>query len=143
MGLNTSRGIRLSRLRIASARPRSTTTLPYSTRFTMPEATSPTLSLYSSYWRSRSASRTRWTMTCFAVCVAILPNSTGGNSSLRNSPISASGLIFLASSKVNCVLSFSTSSTTSINRLRMVSPVFVSISARISFSAPYLALAAF
>src|SRR6184192_1183495 len=50
---NTSRGSISSRRTIASPRPRSTTTLPYSTRLTMPLTTSPIRSLYSWYCRLR------------------------------------------------------------------------------------------
>src|SRR6266702_4422670 len=75
---NTSRGNISSRRTMASPRPRSTTTLPYSTRLTMPLTMSPMRSLYSSYCRSRSASRTFCTITCFADCEAMRPYSSGG-----------------------------------------------------------------
>src|SRR5215471_10553135 len=88
---NTSRGSISSRRTIASPRPRSTTTLPYSTRLTMPLTISPMRSLYSSYWRSRSASRTFCTITCFADCAAIRPYSSGGSGSAIVSPICAAG----------------------------------------------------
>src|SRR5205809_646842 len=87
-----SRGSNSSRRSIASARPRSTTTLPNSTRLTRPLTISPTRSLNSLYWRWRSASRTFWTITCFAVCAAIRPKSMGGSGSVMKSPISASVL---------------------------------------------------
>src|ERR1700757_1058543 len=54
---NTSRGNNSSRRTIASPRPRSTTTLPYSTRLTTPLTMSPMRSLYSWYCRSRPAPR--------------------------------------------------------------------------------------
>src|SRR5688500_1217090 len=63
---------------IASPRPRSTITLPYSTRLTVPFTISPMRLMYSSYIRSRSASRTFWTMTCLADWAAMRPNSIGG-----------------------------------------------------------------
>ena len=76
-----SRGSISSRRTIASPRPRSTTTLPYSTRLTMPLTMSPMRSLYSWYWRSRSASRTFCTITCLADCAAMRPYSSGGRAS--------------------------------------------------------------
>src|SRR3970282_1092787 len=51
---------------MASARPRSTMTLPYSTRLTMPLTISPTRSLYSSNWRSRSPPLTSSPLPCVA-----------------------------------------------------------------------------
>ncbi len=121
---------------IASARPRSTITLPYSTRLTMPLMISPTRSLNSSYWRSRSASRTFWTITCLAVCAAIRPKSIGGSGSVMKSPTSASGFLSRASARLISVKWFSTSSTTSIARLIEISPVLRSMKARMSYSAP-------
>ena len=47
--------------------------LPFSKRRTMPRMSSPLRSLYSLKMRSRSASRTRWRSTCFAVCAAMRP----------------------------------------------------------------------
>ena len=49
--------------------------------WTMPVTTSVTRSMYSSYIISRSASRMRWRMTCFAVCAAMRPKSSGVTSS--------------------------------------------------------------
>ena len=74
-----SRGIISSRRMMPSARPRSTMTLPYSTRLTVPLAISPMRSLYSPYWRSRSASRTFCTITCLAFCAGTRPKSSGGS----------------------------------------------------------------
>jgi hypothetical protein len=48
---------------------------------TTPVMTSPTRSLNSSYWRSRSASRTFWKITCLAAWAAMRPNSIGGSGS--------------------------------------------------------------
>src|SRR6059036_2260247 len=56
---------------MASPRPRSTITLPYSTRLTTPLTISPMRSLNSWYCRSRSASRTFCTITCLADCAAM------------------------------------------------------------------------
>ncbi len=103
-----SRGIISSRRMMPSARPRSTMTLPYSTRFTVPLTISPMRSLYSPNWRSRSASRTFCTMTCLAFCAATRPNSSGGRCSAMRSPTLASGLRFWASASVIWVESFST-----------------------------------
>ena len=49
--------------------------------WTMPVTTSPTRSMYSSYIISRSASRIRCRMTCFAVCAAMRPKLSGVTSS--------------------------------------------------------------
>jgi hypothetical protein len=46
----------------------------------------PARSLNSSYWRSRSASRTFCRITCLADCAAIRPISTGGTSSTNCRP---------------------------------------------------------
>ncbi len=111
-------------------------TLPYSTRLTVPLTISPTRSLYSLWWRSRSASRTFCTITCLAFCAATRPKSKGGRVSTISSPISASRLRRLASASVTCVASFSTCSTTVRTRVSLVSPVLGLISQRMSFSAP-------
>ena len=92
-----SRGIISSRRMMPSAFCRSTMTLPYSTRLTVPLAISPTRSLNSPCWRSRSASRTFWTMTCLAFCAATRPKSSGGSDSAIRSPTLASGLRRIAS----------------------------------------------
>ncbi|MCY1298726.1 hypothetical protein D9M70_482250 [compost metagenome] len=78
-------------------------TLPYSTRLTVPLTISPTRSLNSSNWRSRSASRTFWTMTCLADWAAMRPKSIGGSGSAMKSPSLASGLRSRASSSGICV----------------------------------------
>ena len=72
-------------------------TLPYSTRLTTPLTISPMRSLYSSYCRSRSASRTFWTMTCLADWAAMRPKSKGGSVSAIASPTWAAGLRLRAS----------------------------------------------
>src|SRR5436190_1972376 len=124
-----SRGSISSRRTIASPRPRSTTTLPYSTRLTMPLTISPIRSLYSSYCRSRSASRTFCTITCLADCAAMRPYSSGGSVSAITSPICAAGLWRRASSRPIWLAGFSTVSTTSMWRDNRSSPFFGSISA--------------
>ena len=83
-------------------------TLPYSTRLTWPLTISPMRSLNSSYWRSRSASRTFWTMTCLADWAAMRPKSMGGSGSAMKSPTWAAGLRTRASSMVMSVDGFST-----------------------------------
>ena len=67
-------------------------TLPYSTRLTVPLTISPMRSLYSSYWRSRSASRTFCTMTCLADWAAMRPKSIGGSGSAMKSPTCGVGI---------------------------------------------------
>ena len=67
-------------------------TLPYSTRLTVPLTISPTRLMYSSYMRSRSASRTFCTMTCLADWAAMRPNSMGGSGSVTKSPSLAASL---------------------------------------------------
>ena len=47
----------------------------------MPVTMSPSRPAYSSYFRSRSASRIRWVMTCRAVCAAMRPKFAGVTSS--------------------------------------------------------------
>ncbi len=61
-----SRGICWSRRITPSARPRLTITWPNSTDLITPVMISPARSLNSSNWRSRSASRTFWKITCLA-----------------------------------------------------------------------------
>ena len=96
-----SRGIISSRRTTPSALPRSTTTEPNSERLTTPCTTSPMRSLYSSYWRSRSASRTFCTITCLAFWALMRLKSTGGRVSAMMSPIWASGLRLRASARLN------------------------------------------
>ncbi len=104
----------------------------------MPLTISPTRSLYSSYWRSRSASRTFWTMTCLAVWAAMRPKSIGGSGSVMKSPTCASGFFSRASFRPIWVkwFSISASSTTSSTRCMAISPDFLSMKARMSYSAP-------
>ena len=111
-------------------------TLPYSTRLAMPLMISPTRSLNSSYWRSRSASRTFWTITCLAVWAAMRPKSIAGRGSVMKSPTSAAGFFSRASASGISVKWFSISSTTSSARLMEISPVVRSMKARMSYSAP-------
>ncbi len=73
-------------------------------------------SLYSLYWRSRSASRTFCTITCLALCAAIRPRSIGGSGSRMWSPIRAAGLRSRASLSAIWVAGSSISSLTSSSR---------------------------
>ncbi len=88
-------------------------------RCTVPLTISPSFSLYSLYIASRSLSRTRWMITCFAVCAATRPKSVyAGSSSSIVSPTAISGSRFSASSSVmsRCGLnrgSFSSTSSSS------------------------------
>jgi hypothetical protein len=134
--LKFSRGISSSRRMMASPRPRSTITLPYSTRLTVPLTISPMRSLYSSYCRSRSASRTFCTMTCLADCAAMRPKSIGGSCSAMKSPTCASGLRPRASRSEIWRANSSTFSTTSISRCSFISPVLGLMSARMFVSWP-------
>ena len=111
-------------------------TLPYSTRLTVPLTISPMRSLYSSNWRSRSASRTFCTITCLADCAAMRPKSIGGSSSAMKSPGCASGLRSRASLTAICLAKSSTVSTTSISRCSFISPVVGLMSARMLVSWP-------
>ena len=61
---------------------------PFSNRFTIPVTTSPMRSLYSAKMFSRSASRTFWKITCFAVCAAMRPNPSVGLGNSISSPSS-------------------------------------------------------
>ena len=56
--------------------PKSTMILSRVTFLTVPANNSPSRPRYSSTICALSASRTRWTMTCFAVCAAMRPKST-------------------------------------------------------------------
>ena len=63
----------------------------FSKRCTMPETSSPLRPLNSLKMLSRSASRTRWMMFCFAACAAMRPNFSAGSLASSSSPTSASG----------------------------------------------------
>ena len=92
--------------------------------------------------RSRSASRTRWVSTCFAVCTALRPNSSIGSSSVTSPPTSASSSISRASSSVSSRSSSSTSLTTFQTRRTSRLPFCSSRWTRISASWPSLRRAA-
>ena len=77
-GRTGSRGTICSRGTKPSALPPRSMNTPFrSTRLTRPDSISPSRPVNSSTTCSRSASRTFCTMTCFAVCAAMRPNSTG------------------------------------------------------------------
>src|SRR5919204_5225797 len=69
----------------------------------MPVTTSPTRSTYSSYIISRSASRIRWRMTCFAVCAASSASSSAWMSVFSSIPFSRS--IVLTASMISRLMS--------------------------------------
>jgi len=62
--------------------------LPRSARLTTPVTSSPTRSFHASTTCWRSASRTRWTMTCLAAWAAMRPNSGFSICSSIQSPTS-------------------------------------------------------
>ena len=112
---------------IASDFCKSTITLPYSDLLTIPLKISPTLSLNSSNCLSLSASLIWCDITCFAVCAAIRPKSTGGNSSLTISSILASLFFSSASSNPISEWVFMTFSTTFNFLPSSIFPVALSI----------------
>src|SRR5207248_849461 len=73
----------------------------------MPVTTSPTRSMYSSYIISRSASRIRCRMTCFAVCAAMRPKLSGVTSSRFIWSAGTSDQSISSSSSVSSVWFFS------------------------------------
>ena len=77
----------------------------------MPFTTSPTRPEYSAKTLSRSASRTFWKMTCFAVWAAMRPSTSVGLGNSISWPTSASGMSFCASSSPIWVSGISTFST--------------------------------
>ncbi len=77
----------------------------------MPFRTSPTRFEYSANTLSRSASRTFWKMTCFAVWAAIRPSTSVGLGNSISCPTSASGMMVCASSRAIWVSGISTLST--------------------------------
>ena len=72
----------------------------------------PTRDSYISMTWLRSASRTFCTMTCFAVCAAMRPNSTDSTGTSWNWPISSAGSISCAWSGVSSESGSETSSAT-------------------------------
>ena len=140
---NISRGTCSLRGRIASARPRSTIRLPFSIRRTMPWTISPFRSLYSSKMFWRSAPRTSWMMTCFAVCAAMRPNSAVGILIPIWSSTSASGSCWMRVLRARSAnRSQALSATTVLNSKSSTSPVSSLYCASISRSAPSLRRAA-
>ena len=121
----------------------STITFPYSILFTWPLIIWPTLSLNSSYCLDLSASRTFWTIVCFADWAAILPKSKGGKGSKITSPIWIPGLMVAASLRRISIKWFSIFSTTVLHLFIDNSPVLISILAWMSYSEPYFDFAAF
>src|SRR5437773_1379501 len=92
---------------------------------------------------SRSASRTRWMMFCFAAWAAMRPNFSGGSLARSSSPTSASGSIFArATSSVTWFSGSSTCSTTILISNSSTSPSSVLNLASMFFSWPKVFLAA-
>ena len=116
--------------------PKSTMTLSRVTFLTIPAKSSPIRSRYKSTICARSASRTRCTMTCLAVCAAMRPKSAFSIISSCTSPICKFASASAASSVVNCVPSNANSvSGTTSQRLRVwYSPLTRSITTSISAS---------
>ena len=91
----------------------------------MPFTTSATRPEYSAKTLSRSASRTFWKITCFAVCAAIRPSTSVGfgNSISWPSSSSAPGKSVRASSRPSWVSGISTVSTTFFTAKTSIWPV--------------------
>ena len=129
-----------------SALPKSTITFPYSNRLIIPLSIWPCLSIKSSYCLFFSASLTLVLITCLALCAAILPKSTWGNSSKILSPIFNSSffeLIFFASLNVISLAGSSTNSTISKTFWIFISPLSLSMTTSILLSLPNFVNAAF
>ena len=130
---------------MASVLPRSTITLPNSSRFTIPLKIVSFLSIKSLNCLSLSASLTLKLITCFAVWAAILPKSNEGRGCRISSPICLSLfnlLSFIASTRVISKFEFSGFST--INNFLNIpmSPLSLLISTLISLSVPNFDFAA-
>src|SRR5438309_1583794 len=93
---------RMERGSSASRRPDSMTALPRSMRFTVPVTSSSPRDRKSFRICSRSASRMRCRITCFAVCAPMRPNSIGSSGSSMNSSSLTSALRFCASDSGIC-----------------------------------------
>ena len=119
---------------IPSNFPKSNTTTPPSAFCTIPETISPFLSLNSLNKTFLETSLIFCTITCFAVCAAILPKFLGIISTSALSPISKFLFMFLASCKFICNCGSSTISTTSFSAYTWISPVSLSI-VTLTFSA--------
>src|SRR5581483_889303 len=92
---------------------------------------------------SRSASRTRWMMFCFAAWAAMRPNLSAGSCARSSSPICASGSSFArASASVTWFSGSSTVSTTVFTSNSSTAPSSVLYCASIRFSWPNIFLAA-
>ncbi len=89
----------------------------------MPLMTSPTRPEYSEKTLSRSASRTFWKMTCFAVWAAMRPRTSVGLGNSISCPTSASGMILWASSRLIWVSGISTVSTICFTAKTSISPL--------------------
>ena len=143
-GRYVSRGVCSRHGRMPSVRPRSTMMLwPFSKRRTMPRMSSPLRSLYSLKMRSRSASRTRWSRTCLAVCAAMRPNDCACFMSSNSSPSCASGSRFCRAS-VSAISSSELATTSTTVRIlnSSTSPISGLYCASMRISPPMTFLAA-
>ena len=96
---------------------------PFSKRRTMPVTISPLRSLYSLKTLSRSASRTRWMITCLAVCAAMRPKPA--RVELHADLVADLGVGVVARARrraLICVFGSVTRSTTSRNSNSSISP---------------------
>src|SRR5262245_17136900 len=107
-------------------------------RCTTPRTICPSLLANSAKMLSRSASRTRWRMTCLARWASMRPNCCGGNSCSSSSPSSAAGLRAVASARLISASGSSTLSTTFLRPYTRRAPVRRSSSMR-TFSGVFLA----
>src|SRR5438067_9722250 len=130
----------------ASRRPDSTMALPRSMRFTVPVTSSSPRDRKSFRICSRSASRIRCRITCFAVCAPMRPNSTFGSRSSMTSSTLASALPLSCASSTEsiCARFHSGVSSGRTFQRRKVSydPVFLSTATRTSMSSVYFFLVA-
>src|SRR5256885_1392936 len=130
----------------ASRRPDSMIALPRSMRFTVPVTSSSPRDRKSFRICSRSASRMRCRIACFAVGAPMRPNSTFGSRSSMTSSTLASALPLSCASSTEsiCARFHSGVSSGSTFQRRKVSyaPVFLSTATRTSMSSVYFFLVA-
>src|SRR5438477_338794 len=130
----------------ASRRPDSVIALPRSMRFTVPVTSSSPRDRKSFRICSRSASRMRCRITCFAVCAPMRPNSTfGSRSSMTSSTLASALPLSCASSTESICARFHSgvsSGRTFQRRKVSYAPVFLSICTRTSMSSVYFFLVA-
>src|SRR5581483_5111537 len=125
----------------ASTRPRSSSVYRLSFCWMMPVTMSPSRPAYSSYFCSRSISRRRCVITCFAVCAAMRPKSDGVTSisSPYGSPSSSSSCANTRNSKVSGSIVTHAYSYASSRRLYADSSASASALRRVSTVMPFSA----